>query len=134
MFCFLLNLQKKFKPPPPSHVHVYEWPFPIPLQHAPFALPPNPIVLPTLPIPSHTSNTTSIHGTFSSSSYLTPSNEHFDLLEDPFDHIMPSIPSPSRISSSSRCSTHIIKKKTTKYKDHLANLVTIMISQLMNQP
>jgi hypothetical protein len=73
----------------------------------------------------HTLNTTSIHGTSSSSSYLIPCNEHFDLLDDPFDQIISSIPSPHRISSSPRCSTQTIKRKTTKYKDYLANLVTI---------
>jgi len=49
---------------------------------------------------------------------------HFDLLDDPFDQIILSIPSP-RISSSLRRFTQTIKKKITKYKDYLANLVTI---------
>jgi len=50
---------------------------------------------------------------------------HFDLLDDPFDQIILSIPSPSRISSSPRRFMRTIKRKTTKYKDYLANLVTI---------
>jgi hypothetical protein len=50
---------------------------------------------------------------------------HFDLLDDPFDQIILSIPSPYRISSSPCRFTQTIKRKTTKYKDYLANLVTI---------
>jgi hypothetical protein len=123
------------KSSPPSQDHVCDVPWEclslIPLQHVLLALPPTPIVVPTLsiqpipqtpppflePPPLHT---------------LSPSSEHIEpeLPNDPFDQIFFSIPSPLRISSSHSCSTWTIKGKTTKYKDYFANLVTIFDFQI----
>jgi hypothetical protein len=123
------------KSSPPFQDHVYDapcqWPFPIPLQLVLLALPPNPIVVPTLliqsipqttppflkPLPPHT---------------FSPSSEHIELklFNDPFDRIISSIPSPLKVSSSLCHSTWTTKGKTIKYKDYFANLVTISNFQI----
>jgi hypothetical protein len=63
---------------------------------------------------------------------LSPFNEHIehDFPDDPFDKLISSIPSHSRIFSSPCHSTQIIKGKTTKYKDYYAKLVTIFYFQI----
>jgi len=123
------------KSSPPSQDHVYdapwEWPSPLPFQPVPFVLFPNPIAVPTLPIQLIPQTPPPFlkplpHNT------LSPSSEHIEsqLLNDPFDQIISSIPSPSKIISSPCHSTQTTKGKSTKYKDYLTNLVTISNFQI----
>ncbi len=115
IFCSFVEISKP-TPPSQDHVYVISWELPpnIPLQPT-FALPPNPNVVPTLPIQPLFSNTTSIHSTYSFSYYFAL-YEHIDheLCEDPFVQILTFIPSMFRTSSSPCCYPWTTKGKTTK--------------------
>jgi hypothetical protein len=88
-----------------------EWLSLIPLYPAPLALLPNPIVVPTFPIqPIHQTPLPFLEPLPHT---LSPSSGHIehDFLTDPFDQLISSIPSHSKMSSSPCHFIHTVKRK-----------------------